>query len=143
MLVLDTQHVSQLQRLGSLDQRKLSAKLNMSGRVAAITIVTPLEQFRGVLGRIHHATGADRLTAFAVLESLLAYYGRWDGPLLGYDDRASNCFARFSPPLIRRIGSMDAMIAAIALAHNATVLTANLADFRQVPGLVVEDWLRG
>jgi predicted nucleic acid-binding protein len=30
----------------------------------------------------------------------------------------------------------------IGLAHNATLLTGNLLDFRQVPGLTVEDWSR-
>jgi tRNA(fMet)-specific endonuclease VapC len=39
------------------------------------------------------------------------------------------------------IGSMDLKIASIALAHSATLLSANLRDFRQVPNLSVEDWL--
>ena len=34
-----------------------------------------------------------------------------------------------------RIGGRDARIAAIALVHEATVLTANTRDFRLVPGL--------
>jgi tRNA(fMet)-specific endonuclease VapC len=40
-----------------------------------------------------------------------------------------------------RIGTQDLKIASIALADNATLLSANLVDFRQVPGLDVEDWL--
>jgi len=39
-----------------------------------------------------------------------------------------------------RIGAMDLKIAAITLSLNATLLSRNLKDFRQVPGLRVEDW---
>jgi tRNA(fMet)-specific endonuclease VapC len=35
---------------------------------------------------------------------------------------------------------MDLKIAAIALAHNATVLTRNLKDFSRVPDLRGEGW---
>ena len=35
---------------------------------------------------------------------------------------------------------IDRMIAATALSQNATLLTANPRDFRNVPGLTIEDW---
>jgi tRNA(fMet)-specific endonuclease VapC len=35
---------------------------------------------------------------------------------------------------------MDLKIAAIVLAHDGMLLSRNLADFRQVIGLRVEDW---
>lgn len=38
------------------------------------------------------------------------------------------------------VGKNDLRIAAIALVHNATVVTANVRDFARVPGLIVEDW---
>jgi tRNA(fMet)-specific endonuclease VapC len=41
-----------------------------------------------------------------------------------------------------RIGSQDLKIAAIALTRDALLLSANLRDFRHVPGLRVENWLR-
>ncbi len=43
--------------------------------------------------------------------------------------------------LLRRVGTMDLKIAAICLVHDATLITRNLADFGQVPGLRVENWL--
>ncbi len=41
---------------------------------------------------------------------------------------------------LRKIGRGDLLIASIALAHCATLVTGNLKDFRQVPGLQLENW---
>lgn len=38
------------------------------------------------------------------------------------------------------IGPMDTLIAATALAHNATLVTRNLREFKRVPGLQLVDW---
>jgi tRNA(fMet)-specific endonuclease VapC len=54
-------------------------------------------------------------------------------------DAAATEFERPKQARIR-IGTMDLKIAAIALAHDATVLTRNIKDFSRVPGLRVEDW---
>jgi predicted nucleic acid-binding protein len=35
---------------------------------------------------------------------------------------------------------IDRMIAATAIVHGASLLTANPADFRDIPGLTYEDW---
>jgi tRNA(fMet)-specific endonuclease VapC len=39
-----------------------------------------------------------------------------------------------------KVRKMDLRIAATTLARNATVVTRNLRDFRQVPGLRIEAW---
>lgn len=38
------------------------------------------------------------------------------------------------------IGPNDMLIAAQALAHDCVLVTANLREFRKVPGLTVENW---
>ncbi len=41
-----------------------------------------------------------------------------------------------------RIGSMDLLIAAQAVARDLVLVTDNLREFRRVPGLRCENWLR-
>ena len=38
------------------------------------------------------------------------------------------------------IGSIDTLIAGIALAHNLTLVTRNTREFERVPGLNIENW---
>jgi len=38
------------------------------------------------------------------------------------------------------IGPFDNLIAAVALARGATLVTHNLAEFKRIPGLSIEDW---
>jgi tRNA(fMet)-specific endonuclease VapC len=59
--------------------------------------------------------------------------------LLPFDQAAADVFDSLRGKRVR-IGTMDLRIAAIALTRGYTVLSRNLVDFRQVPGLAVEDW---
>ncbi|MBN2580290.1 MAG: type II toxin-antitoxin system VapC family toxin [Pirellulales bacterium] len=62
--------------------------------------------------------------------------------ILPYDAKAADIFHTLRKAKIR-IGTMDLRIASIALANDFTLLTRNLADFRQVPELKAEDWTAG
>jgi tRNA(fMet)-specific endonuclease VapC len=42
---------------------------------------------------------------------------------------------------LKKIGRADLLIASIALAHKATLVTRNTKDFGKVPGLQVENWV--
>jgi tRNA(fMet)-specific endonuclease VapC len=42
---------------------------------------------------------------------------------------------------LKKIGRADLLMAAITLANRATLISRNLKDFRQVPGLQFENWL--
>lgn len=59
--------------------------------------------------------------------------------LLDFDGRAAAEFRRLKAAKVR-IGTMDLRIASVVLVHRATLVTMNLRDFEQVPGLRAEDW---
>ena len=62
---------------------------------------------------------------------------------LPFDDDAAEVFARIRFRLESQgivIGPYDLQIASIALVHQLTVVTHNVAEFGRVPGLTVEDW---
>lgn len=57
--------------------------------------------------------------------------------VLPFDELAAQAYGRL--PFKRR--SFDRLVAAHALALDLTVITANTADFADVPGLRVENWM--
>ncbi len=60
-----------------------------------------------------------------------------------FDDYAAGIYSKIRAHLAglgTPIGPNDLMIAAIALAHNLTLVTHNTAEFSRVPGLNLEDW---
>lgn len=61
-------------------------------------------------------------------------------PILLWDEATVEEYERLRW-LRNRIGTQDLKIAAIAIANDALLLSANLRDFERVPGLKVEDWL--
>jgi tRNA(fMet)-specific endonuclease VapC len=64
---------------------------------------------------------------------------------LPMDERVVEQYARLRAALEakgRPIGPNDSWIAAHALAHGLTLATGNEREFRRVPGLNVENWLR-
>jgi tRNA(fMet)-specific endonuclease VapC len=62
--------------------------------------------------------------------------------LLAIDAASADEFDRLrANKKLKKIGRADLLIAAITLANRATLVTRNLKDFRQVPGLQVENWM--
>jgi tRNA(fMet)-specific endonuclease VapC len=143
MIVLDTQVVSQLQRGGDRDRERLDRQFQkLQDNDVRITIVSPYEQFKSCLGQIklNYRKPAEDVEEFDLLLRLTGYYSLWKGRILPFDDAAVRVFQGMDAKLVRDIKSCDARIAAIATVHSATVITVNLRDFRQVPGLRVEGW---
>jgi tRNA(fMet)-specific endonuclease VapC len=140
MIVLDTDHLSELQRPQSRRRVRLVERLELhADRVSATTIVSVEEQFRGRLATINsRPAGIEQVTPYLELNELLRFFIGWI--VLRFDPTAVGLYQGLRASKVR-VGTMELKIAAIVLAHNGTLLSANLRDFRQVPNLPVEDWL--
>ena len=136
--LLDTDHISLMDR-GGAEGSNIRARLKQIplDDVSAC-IISYEEQIRGWFSVIAQSRTIERqIPVYRELERLLRFY--CITPLLPFDAKAVAVFERFRSERIR-IGTMDLKIAAIALVNDATLLTRNLADFGQVPGLSAEDW---
>lgn len=105
------------------------------------TIITKIEILRGRFDfMLKAATGAELLRAQQLLartEELLAQI-----VIVPLDETAAVQFDRLRAVKgLRKIGRADLLIASIALAHRATLVTRNVRHFRQVPGLTVTNWV--
>jgi tRNA(fMet)-specific endonuclease VapC len=139
MIVFDTDMLSIIQRVAGEEYLRLISRLKaLPVQPVYATIVSFEEQARGWLAYIASAKNLrQQIEAYARLRKLLEDFQMH--PVLDFDERAASEYKRLRTARIR-IGTMDLRIAAIALAHQATLVSKNLKDFRKVPNLVVEDW---
>jgi tRNA(fMet)-specific endonuclease VapC len=139
MVVLDTDHLTLLERRQSAASQALQVRLNhLDTESRATTIVTYEEQTRGWMSYVARAkTVAQEIEAYARLKIHLHSFRNI--LVLDFDERAGVEYQRLRQSRLR-IGTMDLKIAAITLAHEATLLSKNLSDFGKVPGLKVADW---
>jgi tRNA(fMet)-specific endonuclease VapC len=138
MFVLDTDHMSLLEwdSAGAFRLRERLAEIDPAE--VATTIVSYEEQVRGWMAYISRAKTIDQhVEGYRRLRSHLENYRQI--PVLDFDRNAASRYEGLRRARIR-IGAMDLKIAAIVLASDATLLSRNLVDFGQVPGLKVEDW---
>ena len=67
-----------------------------------------------------------------------------DVQVLDFDHDCAEQFGKVRGCLLQQgisVPTADLMIAAVALVHNLTLVTNNTADFQNIPGLRLEDWL--
>lgn len=97
----------------------------------AIASVTLAELYTGAY---HHPT---RL--LPLIADLLQ-----DVAVLDFDSSCAEQFGRVRGALLQQgiqVATADLMIASVALVHNLTLVTHNTADYRNIPGLRLDDWL--
>ena len=139
MVVLDTDHLSVLERNTSPGSTTLRAHLaQLPPDEVVTTIINYEEQMQGWMAYLAQSRSvAQQVVAYGRLLQHLDNYRRI--PIVEFDEAAAAVFQRLRRSR-RHIGTMDLKIAAIVLSRNALLLSKNLADFGQVPGLQVEDW---
>jgi tRNA(fMet)-specific endonuclease VapC len=138
MYLLDTDHITILDRGGQPAQQLLKKLAAITSSEVATTIITYEEQMRGWLSYIAKTNSIEvQVVAYRRLEKHLANYRTI--PIVGFDEKAGQVFQelRVTYP---RLGSMDLKIAAISMVNQAILLTRNLSDFGQIAGLRAEDW---
>jgi len=138
VIILDTDVLSIVQRADGQDYENLVARLDAADDEVAVSIISFEEQMRGWLAFIARAKSANQqINGYTKLHALLEDF--LTRPILDFDQNSVIELERLKRSRVR-IGTMDLRIAAIALAHDALLLSRNLADFRKVPGLRVDDW---
>lgn len=137
--LLDTDHVVILQRQTTNLYQQLSRRLiQHSPDDFFISIVTFHEQVAGWQALLNRRRDAHSVVrAYDEFSRLLEGFA--DAQLSDFSQEAALKFEELRGQRVR-IGTMDLRIAATALVRDYTVLTRNLVDFEQVPGLRVEDW---
>lgn len=141
MYILDTDHLSLIQRNGQEGKHILAKLTALEALEVAVTVITYEEQVRGRLGVLSKAKALD--------EQVLAYQGLQQ-LVSNYQSIVVVPFSRIAAlehqrlrKAYPRLGNMDLKIAAIALTNNATLLTRNESDFGQIVELQTEDWTTG
>jgi len=78
-----------------------------------------------------------QINAYARLHALIEDFTT--RPILDFDQSSALELEKLKASKVR-VGTMDLKIAAIAIVHDALLISRNLSDFRKAPGLHVEDW---
>jgi tRNA(fMet)-specific endonuclease VapC len=111
------------------------------GDEVAITIISRIEILQGRFAMLLKAAdGLELRRAQQWLDQSIAHLAAIP-KVFPIDDAAAEVFDKLRQhKKLKKIGRGDMLIAAITLAHRATLVTRNLKDFHQVPGLHVENW---
>jgi predicted nucleic acid-binding protein len=138
MILFDTDTVTHF----SYGNANLRRKIEEAGNEPlAITIITRYEILRGRAENLLKAANEEELRKaaqrFRQSEELLA-----DFVVVDFDDNAIGQFGRLRKQKnLKKMGRADMLIACLALANDALLVTKNLRDYKDVAGLRRENWV--
>ncbi len=138
MYLLDTDTLTHLQAGHPRVVRHLH---ELTDPDVGITIITKIELLRGRYDYILKATpGPELLKAQQLLSRTEAFLDLLQVILV--DEAATACMDQLQGIRgLRKIGRADLLIASIALARSAILVTRNVRHLRRVPGLTVVNWV--
>jgi tRNA(fMet)-specific endonuclease VapC len=138
MYILDTDHLSLIQRNGEEGKRILIRLAAVEKTEVAVTVITYEEQVRGRLSVLSRAKTLDeQVLAYQWLQQLIKDYRSI--VTVAFSHSAANEYQHLRK-VYPRLGKMDLKIAAISLTNNAILLTRNSSDFKQIGELQTSDW---
>lgn len=119
---------------------RVSERMRTASEQPVTSIISRIEVLQGRFDTVLKAADRDQLLkAQERLEATEVELAKYT--VIPLDDAAGVAFDRLTTDRkLRKIGRADLLIASIALANRATLVTRNLRHFRQVPGLRVENW---
>lgn len=137
MYVLDTNVLSELRkvRFGKADANVAAWAESVDAADLFISAITIMELELGVLA-IHRKDAAQGTALRSWLE--LHVLPEFSERTLSIDTAVAQRYARLHVPDKR--GERDALIAATALVHGMTVVTRNVADFKETGVTIINPW---
>jgi tRNA(fMet)-specific endonuclease VapC len=140
MYIVDTDHLSLIQRGGAEGQCILARFAALHQNELFVTVITYEEQIKGWL-KVLSAAKRPEDTAFGYLGLQQTAQDYCKIKMLSFDRASIQQFEQLRSSY-RRLGQNDLKIAAIAIVQNAILLTRNQRDFAPIVELCSEDWSR-
>lgn len=138
MILLDTDHVSILQRESELAE-SLRDRLSGADDLIGTTAITLEEQSRSWISQIGRQKRViDQVPYYDRLIAMFDFFSAWE--IVGFSEQAAAEFENFRKQRIR-VATTDLKIASIAYSGDFLLLTANKRDFERIPNLRFENWL--
>jgi tRNA(fMet)-specific endonuclease VapC len=137
--LLDTDHISVVQRQSEPEYRRLWARLSAhNSSDFYVPIISFHEQVVGWNAYLNRARTPETVVrAYDMFQRILSDFAAM--AVAPFNAQASRIFESLRASKIR-IATMDLRIASIALANDWTLLSRNSVDFARVPDLRVQDW---
>lgn len=134
--LLDTNII--LEPLKLNPNENLLAKLKENGDFCCISSITWLEALFG-MNIMLEGKRKERTRSY-LLNKIQAYF-----PVIEYDEHCAFLQAEIQAQMYKNgiaIPDYDMLIAATAMANNLILITHNTKDFKNIPGLMYEDWIK-